>query len=83
MFGFFTHRYGAMKICLSDEVFESLCFFDGAVIRRMQSTNNYVVYNGWNMGMLYSRDVYGVYGGYQGIKSARVCVVGKADFVQY
>ena len=38
--------------------------FDEVVSRHMYSNTKYVVCNGWNMGMLYIRDVYGVYGGY-------------------
>ena len=37
--------------------------FDWVASRRMYINTRYVVYNGRKEGMLYSRDVYGVYGG--------------------
>ena len=37
--------------------------FDGVLSRRMYFNTKYVVYNGWNVDMLYSRYVYGVYSG--------------------
>ena len=40
-----------------------MIIFDGLMSRRMYINTKYVVYNGWKVGMFYSRDVYGVYSG--------------------
>ena len=49
----------------------------------MKGNTIYVFYNEWKASMLYSRYVYGVYGGYQGRNNVWYFVVGEAVFVQY